>query len=51
MAKEPSNIGHGKLDLTMARQDGPLRNFAKYYLLWAAIIGVATIAVLLWSMR
>jgi len=37
--------------MTMARQDRPLRNFAKYYLLWAAIIGIAAIAVLLWSLR
>ncbi len=35
----------------MARTDGPLKNFAKYYLLWAVIIGVAVIAVLLWSAR
>ena len=35
----------------MARRDGPLKNFAKYYLLWAVIIGVAVIAVLLWSAR
>jgi hypothetical protein len=35
----------------MARADGPLRNFAKYYLLWAMIIGVTVIAVLLWSLR
>jgi len=35
----------------MVRPDGPLRNFAKYYLLWAVIIGVAVIAVLLWSLR
>jgi hypothetical protein len=35
----------------MARLDGPLRNFAKYYLLWAAIIGVAAVAVLLWTLR
>jgi hypothetical protein len=35
----------------MARRDGPLRNFAKYYLLWATIIGVAVIAVLLWNLR
>jgi len=35
----------------MARQDSPLRNFMKYYLLWAAIIGIAVIAVLLWSLR
>jgi len=35
----------------MARQDGPLRNFANYYLLWAAIIGITVIAVLLWSLR
>ncbi len=35
----------------MARQDAPLRNFAKYYLLWTAIIGIAVIAVLLWTLR
>jgi len=35
----------------MARQDGPLQNFAKYYLLWAAIIGVTVVAVLLWTLR
>ncbi len=35
----------------MPRRDGPLKNFAKYYLLWAVIIGVAVIAVLLWSAR
>jgi len=37
--------------LAMARLDGPFRNFAKYYLLWAAIIGIAVIAVLLWTLR
>lgn len=35
----------------MARRDGPLENFAKYYLLWAVIIGVTVIAVLLWNAR
>jgi hypothetical protein len=35
----------------MARRDGPLKNMAKYYLLWAVIIGVTVIAVLLWSVR
>ena len=35
----------------MARRDGLFKNFAKYYLLWAVIIGVAVIAVLLWSVR
>jgi len=35
----------------MARGDRPLRNFAKYYLLWAAIIAIAAIAVLLLSLR
>ena len=35
----------------MARRDGPLKNFAQYYLLWAVIIGVAVVAVLLWSVR
>jgi hypothetical protein len=35
----------------MARQDRPLHNFAKYYLLWAAIIGITAIVVLLWSLR
>jgi len=35
----------------MAKLDGPLRNFAKYYLLWTAIIGIAVIAVLLWTLR
>jgi hypothetical protein len=35
----------------MGRRDGPLRNFAKYYLLWAAIIVVAVIAVLVFGLR
>ena len=35
----------------MARLDGRFRNFAKYYLLWTAIIGIAVIAVLLWTLR
>jgi hypothetical protein len=35
----------------MARRDGPFKNFAKYYLLWAVIIGVTVIAVFLWSAR
>jgi hypothetical protein len=33
----------------MTRRDGSLKNFAKHYLLWAVIIGVAVVAVLLWS--